>query len=221
MLHCNKCKVGVQGSPLHCPLCQSELSGQPDPLEDIFPIVPVKTYAYRGLIAFIAFCSVVVVAVSVAVNISLFTGRWWFLFVIAGITSLWMSFLLVKKKRKNVPRNILLQVFFLPLIMFLWDLFTGFHKWSYNFVTPILFSCAMIGMATFAKIQKLQGGDYIIYLMIISLFSVFSLLLILFNIVTIVYPSAVCFGLSIISMAYLIIMEGKSLAAEILRRTHL
>ncbi len=221
MLWCSKCGVKLAGSPRYCPLCQEEPSGTAEPAGNVFPVIrPVKN-VYRGLITFIGFCSVAVVIISVVVNIGIPKTGWWSVFVFAGLASLWVTFLVGMKKRRNIPKNILLQAIVLPIIVFLWDVLTGFHKWSLNFVIPILYGCSMIGMAVFARIRKLQGPDFIIYFVILSIISILSLLLIIFQVVSIVYPALVCFGLSVISLAYLSIIEGKNLISEIRKRMHL
>jgi hypothetical protein len=79
----------------------------------------------------------------------------------------------------------------------------------------------MVALSVFAKVRKLKVEDYVVFLGIISVISIFSLLLIIFHVVTIVYPALVCFVLSIISLAFLILFEGKSLWEEIRQRMHI
>jgi hypothetical protein len=143
------------------------------------------------------------------------------MFVIAGLASLWLSFLTINRQWWNIPKNIFLQLFVISILVFLWDIFTGFNKWSIDFVIPILFSCSMIALAVFAKVRKLKVEDYIIFLVIISVISIFSLLLIIFHAVSIIYPAMICFTLSIISLAFLLLFEGRALLHELQRRMHL
>ena len=188
----------------------------------MFPIIPPQPTRYKRLITFIAFITIAVAATSVAINIAIPTGgAWWSLFVIAGLGCLWLSFLIINKQYWDIPKNIFLQLFIISIMVLLWDFFTGFNKWSLNFVIPILFSCSMIALAVFAQVRKLKVEDYVIFLVIISVISIFSLLLIIFHVVTIVYPAVFCFTISIISLAFLLLFEGKSLLREFQRRMHL
>ncbi|GHV77756.1 hypothetical protein AGMMS49942_25770 [Spirochaetia bacterium] len=227
MLFCHKCKITAAGSPRRCPLCQGELSGEAETAKNVFPEIPLRaifnrTVPGKRLISFIAFGTIAVAVISAALNIAIPSGGiWWSLFVIAGLASLWLSFLVVNNQWWNIPKIIFLQLLVLSAMVLLWDVFTGFYKWSLNFVIPILFSCSMPALATFAKIRKLKVEDYIIFLGIISVISIFSLLLILFRVVTIVYPAVICFALSLISLAFLLVFEGKSLWEELQRRMHL
>jgi hypothetical protein len=243
MLVCHKCKItvaGSDGSVRRCPLCQGDLAGTAEPDSDVFPVIPTEPVPFKRLITFIAFGTIAVAVISVAVNIAIpFGGRtvpfgpgaanpleesggiWWSFFVIAGLGSLWLSFLVINNQWWNIPKIIFTQLIVLSVLVLLWDFITGFHMWSLNFVIPILFSCSMIALAVFAKVRKLKVEDYIIFLGIISVISIFSLLLIIFQVVTIVYPAVICFALSIISLAFLWLFEGKSLLEELRRRLHL
>jgi hypothetical protein len=224
MLFCHNCKVRVSGSPRRCPLCQGELADlwSNGEAENVFPEIPIQSVPVKRLISFIAFGTIAAAVISAALNIAIPSGGvWWSLFVIAGLGSLWLSFLVINSQWWNIPKIIFLQLLVLSAIVLIWDFFTGFYKWSLNFVIPILFSGAMLALAVFAKVRKLKVEDYIMFLGIISVISIFSLLLILFKVVTIVYPAVICFALSLISLAFLLLFEGKSLWEELQRRMHL
>lgn len=222
MLVCHKCKVKVAGSPQQCPLCQGDLTGPGESEGNIFPLIPSPSGSFKRLLSLIAFGTIAVAAISVAVNIALpDSGVWWSLFIIAGLASLWLSFLMINRQWWDIPKNIFRQLMLISLLVLLWDYFNGFYKWSLNFVIPILFSCSMVALAVFAKVRKLRVEDYSLFLGFISVISIFSLLLVLFHVVTIIYPALICFTLSIISLAFLLIFEGKSLWKELQRRMHL
>jgi hypothetical protein len=222
MPYCHKCKTGVQGSSRRCPLCGGDLDGAPCPEQDVFPVIPPSPPASRGLITFFAFATITVAALSVAINVSFFSGGvWWFLFVIAGLGSLWLPFLVLRAQWWNIPRIIFWELFLISILVFVWDLFTGFYKWSFNFVIPILFGSAMVVMSVFSKLKKWKVQDYIIFLGVISVVSIFSLLLIIFHVVTPVYPAALCFAVSVISLAFIVLFDGAPLQEELKRRMHL
>ncbi|GHT78676.1 hypothetical protein FACS1894130_05680 [Spirochaetia bacterium] len=231
MLYCHKCKVTVLGTPRRCPLCQGDLKGGAADEENVFPVIPpLPASLKRRLLTFIAFGTIAVAVISVALNFALPFGNstnadsgpvFWSFFVIAGLASLWLSFLVINNQWWNIPKIIFLQLFVISILVLLWDFFTGFRRWSLDFVIPILFSCSMIALAVFANVRKLKVQDYIMFLGIISVISIFSLLLIIFHVVTIIYPAMICFTLSIISLAFLWLFEGKSLGEELRRRMHL
>lgn len=221
MLHCNSCGVYLRGSPTQCPLCQCSLSGKPDDTEGAFPNILSRQASSRLLLAWIAFGSILAAVICFTVNLILPAGGWWSLFVVTGIGSLWIDFAIMVRKRKNLPKSILWQVAAISLIAYLWDRLTGFHGWSLDYVLPILCTCSMIAMAVVARIRWLHIQDYILYLVLDCILGIVSLVLIIMGSVRIVIPSAICFGVSVIFLAFLLLFEGKALWAEIQRRLHM
>ncbi|GHU93550.1 hypothetical protein FACS1894208_03200 [Clostridia bacterium] len=222
MLRCEHCRVELPGEQTRCPLCQNKPGGTPDGSESRFPrLIGARQKISRTLLAWAAFVSVCAAAVCVTVNMIVSTERWWSLFVIAGIASLWIDIGLVLKKRKNLPKSILWQVVAVSLIAFLWDLLTGYAGWSLDYVLPILSSAAMFAMTVVSKARKLDIQDYISYLLISCILGIVSFILILTGAVSVVVPSAISFGASIVFLAFLLFFEGQALWEEIQRRLHL
>jgi hypothetical protein len=157
--------------------------------------------------------------VDIAINSSTQLG--WSIFVAAGLVSLWISYWAANKRMKNIPKNIFAQLVVLSIMEIVWDVFTGFHKWSVSFVIPIMFSCSIVALTVFSLVRKLRPPDYMLILFIINIISICSLLLIIFNLVTVIYPALVCFTFSVISSARIIVFEGKSLLSELKRRMHI
>ncbi|QAT50344.1 hypothetical protein EQM14_11545 [Caproiciproducens sp. NJN-50] len=221
MLYCKNCRVRLPGSYRRCPLCQGDLSGEADENGNVFPTIPLHTDAEHALMVWLSFCSIAAAAVCTAVNLVLPSGGWWFLFVIGGIGSFWISLILVLKKRKNIPKTILWQVGVLSILAYVWDRFTGFQGWSLNYVLPILCTSAMVAMSVIARARKLDIQSYIFYLIIDCVFGILSFILLVMGKVAVMIPSAICFASTIIFLAALLLFEGKALFAEIQRRFHL
>jgi hypothetical protein len=222
MLFCDRCKVTVAGNQSKCPLCQGKITGPDIPDENVFPVIRPVLEPFKTLIAFIGFATISAAVVSVTVNIAVGTDDgWWSVFVVAGLGSLWLAFSVSNNRWWNIPKNIFFQLALVSVLAILWDFFTGYNKWSLNFVIPILFSCSMVALSVLAKIRHLNAGDYLMYLVIISVISIFSLLLIVFKVVTIPLPALICFAFSVISIARIMLFEGRSLLEELHRRMHL
>ena len=85
-----------------------------------------------------------------------------------------------------------------------------------------LISAALfIAMAVIARVMRLKIQDYILYLMLDAIFGFIPFVLLLCGSLRVVYPSAACVAISIISLAALCLYEGKAMKNEILRRLHL
>lgn len=221
MLYCKTCKVHLSGNYTRCPLCKGDLTGKSCDTENRFPPDVSLKEPNHVLIAWFALGSVIAMAVSIAINLILPSRGWWFMFVVCGVVSCWISFAFVLKKRTNIPKTVIWQVFILSILAYAWDRFTGFQGWSLNFVLPILCTGAMIAMSVIAKVKKLNIQDYIFYLIIDFVFGILSFTLLAVGRITIVIPSAICFASTLIFLAALLIFQGKALLAEIQRRFHL
>ena len=221
MLYCKNCKVHLSGKYVRCPLCKGDLAGETDQADTIFPPDPPRVETNHALLTWLALDSVAAAAVCIAVNLIFPSGGWWFMFVVFGIVSFWISLALVLKKRTNIPKTVLWQVGLLSVLAFIWDRFTGSRGWSLNYVLPILCTSAMVAMSVIARVKKLNIQNYILYLVIDCVFGILSFTLLAVGIVTEVIPSAICFASTIIFLAALLIFQGKALLAEIQRRFHL
>ena len=219
MRTCEKCKISVAGALRRCPLCQGDLTGEPE-RDNPFPWLSYSR-RYSFFLRIVAFAGAVAAAVCIAVNLSLPSGGWWSMFVVAGLGSLWLTLWFVAKKRTNIPKTILWQVAVISLLALVWDWWTGWRGWSIDYVVPILCGCAIIVMSVVARILHLRIEDYIIYLILDSILGIIPLALVLCGAVRIVYPSAICVAVGIIALAALFIFEGTALRNEILRRLHL
>lgn len=219
MRYCEKCKVSVRDSREDCPLCQGPLSGEPEP--GVFPRLPDGKPPYHLLIRGMIFLSIAAVVVCFAINMLVPSGSWWAVFVAAGIACMWVCLWSVIRQRSNIPKNILWLVFWLSLLAALWDVFTGWHRWSINYVVPSLCVFAMAGMAVIARVLHLRVEDFFIYIVIDGLFGIVPILFLLFRWVTVVYPSVVCVACSLLSLAAILSFEGERLRAEWKKRMHL
>lgn len=218
MLYCKNCKVNITGNLDKCPLCQSDVIGEPSKT-NIFPIIREEKHLINLILKITALVTIAISAICVLLNLG-FGGRW-SLYVIAGFITGWIVIWITVKMHGNITKNSIWLTVIISILSIIWDMSTGYRGWSIDYVLPIICCFAMIEMFIIAKIMKLRIEDYIVYLIIDILFGIVPLVFLLMNIVKIVYPSLICVAGSIISSAILILFEGKALKAEIVRRIHL
>ncbi len=203
-----------------CLLCGSTLTGS-EIKESVFPKLQPGQAPNWFALRLSLFLTVAVAVICVTVNASTTPDKWWSLLVVAGLCSLWCTVGLAFYKRRNVPKLILWQVGWISGLSILWDILTGFHRWSVNFVIPIVCTLALIGMTMLARVTRRDIGDYVIYLITDILWSISAFLLILCGVLTVVLPTYICLGTSILLLSALIIFRGRTLWAEISRRMHI
>ncbi len=219
-MFCRKCGVRILGEKRTCLLCGSTLTG-PVLQESAFPELQPGQQPNWFALRLSLFMTVVAAVICVTVNASTTPDKWWSLFVLGGLSSLWCTIGIAVYKRRNVPKLILWQAGWIIGLSILWDLLTGFHRWSVNFVVPLTCTLALLAMTILARVTRRDIGDYVIYLMIDILWGVSAFLLILCGVLTVVLPTYICLGTCVLLLSALIIFRGKTLWAEISRRMHL
>lgn len=218
---CKKCAVAVSGNNEKCPLCQNMLSGDGQNDNEVFPFVPIVRYEHGLLFRLLQLCSAAIVIVAFTVNWMIPENGFWSLFVIAGVGCLWLSLTIAIRKRNNVLKNLTYQVTIVSILSVLWDIFTGWHGWSIDFVIPITFAAAMSVTTILSRILKLQTETYMIYLVLLILYGIIPAVFILTGFSQNIYPSVVCVAGSLFSFAALLIFEGRNMIEELKRRMHL
>ena len=221
MKYCEQCKVSVTGQRSRCPLCQSVLRDEGEPYEEVFPVIPTVYNRFQFFFKLLIFASAVLGIVSAVINLLLPQSGVWSLFVLGGIGCLWVFPFIAVRKRNNIPKNILWQVAVTILFCLLWDLFTGWHGWSVDYVVPSICVAAMAALAVTAKVFRLVVGDFLFYLLISVLFGILPVISILLGWVQVLYPSLICVGCSLVSLAAVLIFQGENMKREWRRRMHL
>ena len=54
----------------------------------------------------------------------------------------------------HITQNIAAEAVIISILCVIWDKFTGWHGWSVDYVIPIIFSWAMLGLFVATKILK-------------------------------------------------------------------
>lgn len=228
MKYCVKCKTTVLGNRNYCPLCQRELKelekaegrGELN-CEDIFPYIPTIYETYHMFFKIMIFLSIAVVVITFFLNLLFTPDAMWAWIVLAGIICFWIMLFFIFVKRKNMRKSILYQVVIISIISGIWDYYTGWNRWSINFVVPILCMAALLGIMVMSKIVYSELEDYLIYLVLGSIFGIVPILFYGLGMVTIVFPSLLCVASSILFLAAILVFQGERMLGEIKRRLHL
>lgn len=134
---------------------------------------------------------------------------------------MWLSLFIIIRKKNNIPKTILWQVFLIGILSVLWDASMGWRGWSLDYVIPSICVGAMIVMAIAAKLLKTEVRDLIVYLMVDVIFGFIPIIFLLFGSLNVIFPSVICVATSAISLAALIIFEGDNMKSELNKRMHI
>lgn len=222
MKYCNKCHLEVMGPITYCPLCQNELT----PLNtknqvSSFPDVYETYTSHHTFLKILGFICIALITLTFCAWFLSTINIWWALIIIATIGCVFLSVVTAVIKHRNILKYLLYQSLIICLFALCLDFLTQSAGWSITFVLPIVFTLNMVVMYLLSKILHLHTGDYVIYLLLDALFGMLTLLLLPLSKLKTPIPSLICLLVSVLSVASLLIFEGKVIYGELYRRLHL
>jgi len=214
--------VSIRGTKERCVLCGNTVTtiDSKSEAEEIFPAVP-PYYKSNMAMRIMIFISLSAIVISYTIRMLFPTTLNWPIFVLFGVGSAWLSLAIIIQKGKSIPKVILWQVTFIPLLAVFWDWQTGWRGWSLDYLIPILYLAAEVVMYVTAKITKLSVRDYISYALLAGIFGIIPILFILFEWVKTPYPSITCAAVSLIFLMAIFIFQGSYIKSELKKRMHI
>lgn len=145
----------------------------------------------------------------------------WTLFTAAGIGSMWLASAIGFVKRYNLLKNAMWQLIIVTICCILWDVFTGWHGWSVDFVLPSVGITIPISMLIIAKVQKYTAREYMIYLVMAGGYGILMpLALLLAGVVKFQKLSILCILICFLLLAALVMFRGKEFREEMHKKFH-
>ena len=138
----------------------------------------------------------------------------WFWFAAAGSFCAWLVVSVGYTKRRNILKNEMWQLLIITAIAVLWDVFTGWHRWSVDFVLPFGAMAVLGSIPVIAKVNHLEPEEYLFYLVQAGIAGCIPIILVWAGIVRFTYPSVICAGISFLVLAGLFIFQKKNTVGE-------
>lgn len=167
-------------------------------------------------------CHFVTSIISIAVNILLpQSGHWSFVCTFRCHMLFGLRQIYVSRNCQVISQNIAAEAVIISILCVIWDKFTGWHGWSVDYVIPIIFSWAMLGLFVATKILKIKMPDYVFSFVICIFFGLAPFILCITGVTKILIPSVICIALSIISFITLVLYDGKELVLTLSKKFHI
>jgi len=221
MLYCEKCKITIRTEHKSCPLCHGGLSGTASKEDSIFPDIPAIKKRQISFFSMLTFCCVLAFIFSYLINNIIPSGSKWFIYMIGGICLVWIALIWGKSKRKNLLKNTIGQMIIIGVGLGICDVFIGWKGWSVEFAWPILIFLSLIFNVITTWVKKLEGSDYMIYLLMNCIFGLIPILLVQLQVVKFIIPSIICGGFAMVLLAGLIIFRWDQVVQELVKKFHM
>ena len=221
MARCRQCNVEISDRTQICPLCRCVVE-QTEKEKNTYPNIRLRTRRRNLAVRIFLFAAILVEALLVYLNVSLFPGIWWSAISGAGFAYLYfVARFAVLNDNAGDRSKFLTLTFFGILYVILIDCTIGYHGWSVNFVLPggLLFVDAAILILMYVNRRNWQS--YIILEIAMIFLSMIPLLLIWTGIVTETFISGFAFAVSVLLFLGTLIIGDRRAVSELKRRFHI
>ena len=127
--------------------------------------------------------SLAAIIVLIIVNISTNSKYNWAVISVISILCSYFTYVCFTADTLYLRQKLLIEFFILMPLVIVIDIFTGFYKWSFNYVIPFLSLGLNIAMFLIAVIDRKYFNEYVSYIMSASFISIMMIILPLFNFV--------------------------------------
>ena len=165
----------------------------------------VQTFSFLCL-AVAVICGMINIMTAGTLNWSWFAG--------AGCVCAWLVVMVAYPKRRNILKNEIWQLLLISVIAILWDRFTGWRGWSVDFILPFGVLSVQFSVPVIARVNRLKREEYLFYLVQACIAGLIPMILAWTGVVKFVYPSVICAGISILTLAALFIFCKKDTLRE-------
>ncbi len=220
MRYCKNCKLNISGDNQSCPLCKNDLEfGENSP--NIFPVIPSIYEEQNIVFRILIFISIIGVSTCLILDYIINNKLSWSLLILVGVLFFWFNLISSIYKRSNPNAIIFNQILILSTCAVIYDFLTGFTLWSITYALPFLCITAMAEMFIVSSILKYSTYNYITYLLGTSIIGIIQVIFIIFGLISITWPSVICFILSIIIINTILLFSNKKAIRELKRKFHI
>ncbi len=219
MNKCPKCNVILHINEDTCPLCHNPIELKES--NSIYPKIKSKYYSPKLFIKIMILLSTLGIIFSCSINYLVNQKLSWSIFVILGIISFWLTFIINTKYTKSFIKKLFIEILFIIILSIIWDKSTGFHKWSITYVLPFLCSSYTITFLIIRIFTSKATKEYVLYTYLNSLIGFIPLYFIIHKSINPLWPSYLSIITSIFAICFLFLFNRKTLESEIERRLHI
>lgn len=217
MKKCNKCKIKINTSSNFCPLCKSEITGKSS---SEFP--KIKNIITNNLLRKILLFIVCFISLTVAIiNYILTPSIKWSVFVILQLLFGFYTFYNILSGKRKIIKVLLFSSIFISIISIFWDIYTGLHGWSINYVIPAICITYGIFLIILRIVNFLAFTKNTSYIYLNILLGFIPLILCYFGIANkniLIYLSTF-FGIS--NLLLLLIFDWAILKNDLIKKMHI
>lgn len=217
---CRGCGVKLENDLEYCPLCDIETEKIDDDFSLDYPYVRTG-FSRRMFVKIVTFLAVVIAAISFLINHLLKTDSHWVPITVAVIFYIWLSLMNIARDTKNPGSITLCQLLTVSGLCFIIDYFSGWKRWSVNYVIPGLIMAAAVTIVLFILIRPVKYRAYTVYQLVIAVLGALDVLLWIAGFSEIEWPVVAAAGVSTLCFSVTMVFSSVSARSELRKRFHI
>jgi len=222
MKRCDFCRIEINGAIEHCPLCFRSLKKTEDICIREYPEykkLDKTILSFRSKILLFVFISVS--SISLLVNLMVWTGTPWFLYVVTSLFYIWILIHSTIAGRGSYGAKLILQLIGLSVLVVVIDLMTKRYNWSVNYVIPGVLILANLIITIRIISRKPKWRDYSVFLILLLLMGFIPLILCGFGIITVLWPAVASSLYAILTFLAFLIFSPRRFRRELNKIFHM
>jgi hypothetical protein len=206
----------------NCPLCDESLENKGNSLTAYPEYQNVRHKMMITADRVLLFMTVASSIILAAINWFTFDLRpeLWSFMPLVSILAGWVTLKNIFFSRKYVGGKILIQFGLVVIFLLVADIYSGFEKWSTNYVIPFLMMFVTLLLLIIAAARKSLWQDYLGYLLAAFFISLSPLPLYLFGFASIFWTGIAAMLFSLLMLIGMFIFSDKHFKEEMKKRFH-
>ncbi|TRY19375.1 hypothetical protein FOJ82_00195 [Tessaracoccus rhinocerotis] len=219
--HCPGCGSTVLGRWRSCPLCHGPLEGvlQAADEPETYPAPPLR-FDRRQLRKVLLVFSALAVAASFAAQVLVPDLMAPVRTVWLSIATLWLVVLAVARRRRHFTGLVLWLVVLLSGAAVAWELVTDGPPWAVTWALPAICTSANLALGLAGWVVRLDPLEHISKGLLVVLLGLVPGIFVLTGWVSVITPSLVCVGISVVMLAAILVLRHRVLWQALQRRLH-
>ncbi len=222
MSRCDYCHVEIDENLNICPLCFKHIRSRSEIKNPEYPKYKrsdntILSFGLKTLL----FVFISIVLVSLIVNLFLWNGIPWFLFIISSLFYIWILIKSTIIGRAHYGTKILIQLFGLSVLITVIDSVNGTLSWSVNYVIPLIIIISNLLITIKIARRRIKWRNYSVFLIILILLGFIPILFFNLNIITILWPSAAAGLYTLLTFIGFLTFSYKRFSRELFKVFHL
>jgi len=166
--------------------------------------------------------SIIISIILMIINIFIDFTYKWSLLCISGIIYIWFTTLYSLKRNVNVASHVMIQMICISILTIVIDIILGYEGWSITLAIPIMVMIGNVTIMILTIIRRKKYIKYAVYQIIIFILSMIPLFILFkYNIQNYNLPTVVSSSIAGTTLLLTLILCGKDLYNDMIRRFHI